>query len=145
MAGSELNVEVQQTFSPSGLGREQLRRLTDFADQAAGLSHDDLRAMVANHIGQAREVAEHQPLVNVRLASALADAIAKVLADWAMLPEHARPWLLGAVLYFVKSADSEPDFASPIGFEDDASVWNACAKLARRDDLCVRPEDFDDA
>ncbi len=136
---------VQQTLSPSGLGREQFRRLTDYADQAAGLSHDDLRDMVAKHIDMARELARSQSLVNVPLAEALQDAIARVLADWQTLPAHVRPWLQGAVLYFVKSADSEPDFSSAIGFEDDAQVWNACVKLARRDDLCVRPEDFDDA
>ena len=138
------NVDVQQTLSPSGLGREQFRRLTDCADQAASLSHDDLRGMVGKHVELARDVARGQALVNVRLAEALEDSIARVMADWQTLPAIARPWLEGAVLYFVMSADSEPDFSSAIGFEDDAHVWNACLKLARRDDLCVRPEDFDD-
>ena len=34
---------------------------------------------------------------------------------------------------------------SPIGFEDDNEVLNACLRLAGRDDLCLKPEDYDDA
>ena len=44
---------------------------------------------------------------------------------------NERSWLGGAVLYFTTSHDVEPDFISPIGFEDDAEVVNACFEVGR--------------
>lgn len=40
--------------------------------------------------------------------------------------------------------DDEPDFTSPIGFEDDTEVLNACLRLAQLGALCLHPEDYDD-
>ena len=47
-------------------------------------------------------------------------------AHWDRLPQHARPWLKGAMAYFAAADDDVPDFGSPIGFEDDCEVLNAC-------------------
>lgn len=66
-------------------------------------------------------------------------------AHWSYCSINARAWLSAAMLYFVSANDAEPDFSSPIGFEDDAEVLNACLKLAHLDELLVRPEDYDDA
>lgn len=47
--------------------------------------------------------------------------------------------------YFATRNDNEPDFQSPLGFEDDAEILNACLKFIDRDDLCLNVEDYDNA
>lgn len=54
-----------------------------------------------------------------------------------------RAWLAGAILYFAQSNDGEPDLTSPIGFEDDTEVLNACLRFAHLEALCLNPEDYD--
>jgi hypothetical protein len=83
-------------------------------------------------------------MINLRLARALGNAINKVLDSWDSLENPKRYWLAGAFLYFSKGDDDEPDFASPIGFEDDAEILNACLIYAGLDELCVNPEDYDE-
>ncbi len=63
---------------------------------------------------------------------------------WETLAPNMRRWFAGAILHFASSDDDEPDFTSPIGFEDDAEVLNAFLRFAGYDDLCVNPEDYDD-
>ena len=83
-------------------------------------------------------------LVNFRMAEAIVAVARQVCSSWDDVPTHARYWLRAAIAYFTTSDDSEPDFDSPIGFEDDLEVLNACLKLAGRSDLYLRPEDYDD-
>jgi uncharacterized membrane protein YkvA (DUF1232 family) len=83
-------------------------------------------------------------LVNLRLAMAIRDTIGKLTTVWDEQSEVARTWLAAAVLYFSHIDDDEPDFNSAIGFEDDLEVLNACLRFAERDDLCLKPEDYDD-
>jgi uncharacterized membrane protein YkvA (DUF1232 family) len=84
-------------------------------------------------------------MVNVRLAEAICGVIRTVVADWDSLPTPSHSWLRAAIQYFGNCDDDQPDFTSPIGFEDDTEVLNACLHLAGRDDLCLKPEDYDDA
>jgi uncharacterized membrane protein YkvA (DUF1232 family) len=56
----------------------------------------------------------------------------------------AQPWLAGAVHYFTSGSDCEPDFTSPIGFEDDVEVLNACLRLAGLSHLSLKPEEYDE-
>ena len=91
-----------------------------------------------------RLAATRSSLVNLRLAEALGSACESALNGWADLPVDAQSWLIGAMRYFAQSADAEPDFASAIGFEDDAEILNACLCFAGLKELCVTPEDFDD-
>ena len=86
-----------------------------------------------------REEAQQNPLVNVRLATALCDKFSLILVEWEQLPLVARPWLAGAIYYFSAENDDEPDFSSPTGFEDDVEVFNACIRLAQRDELPYVP------
>jgi uncharacterized membrane protein YkvA (DUF1232 family) len=53
-----------------------------------------------------------------------------------------RVWLKGAMLYFVEVDDGDHDFDSPIGFNDDVDVLNACLSMAGLDDLYLNPENF---
>jgi uncharacterized membrane protein YkvA (DUF1232 family) len=84
-------------------------------------------------------------IINLHLATAIVEVIERVVGDWDSLPANARSWMAGAMHYFSKSNDDEPDFSSPIGFEDDAEVLNACLRFAKLDDLCLNVEDYDDA
>jgi hypothetical protein len=47
-------------------------------------------------------------------------------------------------MYYANADDAEADLTSPIGFEDDVEVLNACLRFARLDELCLNPEDYDD-
>ena len=135
----------QLTFHPAGLTREQFRRLTEYADQGASRSVAELRAEVATHLSAAAAAFEHNSLVNVRLAQAIGDIITTVTGDWDKLPAAPRNWLAAAILYFAKSQDDIPDFTSPIGFDDDVEVLNACLRFANRPELCLKPKDYDGA
>ena len=130
---------------PSGLLRSQLGRLTEFAEEAAGQSVDELRAEVDQHLERTRAAHERSRIVNLRLATAIKEAIEQVLNQWESLSANDRNWLAGAFFYFAKCNDDEPDFDSPIGFEDDAEVLNACLRFAGLNDLCLTVEDYDDA
>jgi uncharacterized membrane protein YkvA (DUF1232 family) len=83
-------------------------------------------------------------MINVRLAEAICHVIRRVVADWDNLPLSSHSWLRAAIYYFAHCSDDQPDFTSPIGFEDDAEVLNACLRLAGREDFCLNPEDYDD-
>lgn len=135
----------QLTLHPTGLTREQFRRLAEFADQGGALSVGDLLAEVQRHLSATAAAFERNSLVNVRLAQAIADTIARITIEWDALPPAARNWLAGAILYFTKCQDDIPDFSSPIGFEDDVEVLNACLRFARRPELCLKPEEYDGA
>lgn len=82
-------------------------------------------------------------MVNVALAEAITAIYANLLSRWPSLSTMATPWLKGAMLYFVETDDDDPDFDSPIGFEDDVEVLNACLRMAGLEELCLNPEDFD--
>ena len=134
----------QHDLCPTGLTRQQHQQLTVYAQQAAQLTGPALWQAVEHHLVAIAAVHAQNPLVNLRLATAIRDVIEHVLSAWDNLPPAARIWLAGAMLYFAKSNDDEPDFTSPIGFEDDAEILNACLRLAHLGALCLHPEDYDD-
>ena len=130
---------------PQGLARSQLARLIEFVETAAGLEPAELLGRTRQHLQLARAAHEQNRMVNVRLAEAIAKTIEQVTDRWDSLPANARNWLAGAIAYFFSCQDDEPDFDSPIGFEDDTEVLNACLRLAGLTELCLNPEDYDDA
>lgn len=135
----------QLDLYPAGLTRSQFSRLTSLADEASGRSLADLQSAVQQHLEQTEAAHQRNRLVNLRLATAIGDSIKQVCQRWDSLPANARNWLVGAFLYFASCNDDEPDFDSPIGFEDDTEVLNACLRFAKLDDLCLNVEDYDDA
>jgi uncharacterized membrane protein YkvA (DUF1232 family) len=144
LAGA-INLDDQLPLYPDGLTREQFTRLSDYANYASRLTLSELQQAAQGHLQDTARARQQNPLVNLRLATALCDAIHAVGSAWVTLPPGARNWLAGAILYFASSDDEEPDFASPIGFEDDVEVLNACLRFAHLDRLCLNPEDYDDA
>ena len=135
----------QLEMFPTGLSRPQLERLTEFADEASGKSLEDLQSDIDEHLERTRIAHERSRIVNLRLATAIRDTVHNALGQFDSLPANHRNWLAGACFYFAKCNDDEPDFDSPIGFEDDAEVLNACLRFAGLNNLCLNVEDYDDA
>lgn len=133
----------QLYLHPTGLTRQQFQRLVTLADLAASGPLPDLLADIQEHLRIAQDAYYENRLVNLRLAEAIHGAIDRVAERWEQIPLNARYWLGGAFRYFAKCHDDEPDFSSPIGFEDDAEVLNACLRFAGLKELCLRVEDFD--
>jgi uncharacterized membrane protein YkvA (DUF1232 family) len=90
-----------------------------------------------------REEYARNRMINIRLATAICDTLTQIAARWDTFSAPARSLLAGAAVYFASCNDDEPDFSSPIGFEDDAEILNACLRFASLDDLCLRVEDYD--
>ena len=128
-----------------GLSRDQLGRLSRLAEQAAVNSPNELIRLVRDHLEDTRAAYNTNRVVNLRLATAIFETIEKVISQWDSLTAEHRDWLTRAFLYFASSDDDEPDFQSPIGFEDDTEVLNACLRFAKLNDLCLSVEDYDDA
>lgn len=129
---------------PVGLSRELYAMLSQHqsdcnrAKLAAALVQVEKKLLVV------RQAQKENAYINVALADAIAGRIRSMAERWQSIPSHARPWCYGVIRYFIHDQDSEPDFSSPIGFEDDAEVLNACVRLAGMDDLILNPEDYDD-
>jgi len=137
-------MDAQLPLLPNGLTRTQRDRLMTCAHRAATFTVEELQAVAQRHLDAAADAHQGNPFVNLRLATALFNAIAQVTMVWETLAPHVCFWFAGAILYFASSDDDEPDFTSPIGFDDDAEVLNACLRFAGYDALCVNPEVYDD-
>lgn len=134
----------QRIFLPTGLTRRLSRRLTEYAHSADGQTPAELLRQAENHLEAVRTAHRRNAMINVRLAEAICGVIRRLVADWDSLPVASQSWIGAAIYYFAHCSDDQPDFTSPIGFEDDAEVLNACVRLAGRDDLCLNTEDYDD-
>lgn len=135
----------QFEFHPSGLTEAQVDRLSEYADSAELLTPSQMLDEARQHLEQTRLAHAANRMINVRLATAIVDVIERLVKEWDSLPSNARSWLAGAIHYFSTSNDDEPDFDSPIGFEDDTEVLNACLRFAGLNNLCLDTEDYDDA
>ena len=133
------------TFFPEGLSRDTFEALSRHVHESESSTLNQLLGEAMRHVERTRRAYTKNPLINLPLAEAIAGTIKSLVDDWDKVPQHACSWCKGMMRYFVSSDDEEPDFASPIGFDDDAEVLNACLRLAGREDLCVNPEDYDDA
>lgn len=129
---------------PRGLSRPQRVALTECGERARDLSLGELLERAEAHLERARAAHRATPLVNLRMAEAIAGALRRLVAEWDDVAPPARWWVRAAFLYFASDEDAEPDFTSPIGFEDDLEVLNSCLRMARRDDLLLVAEDYDD-
>lgn len=131
-------------FFPEGLSRSEYDSLSRCTNQVADIPISALLQEAEAHVQKAREASEHNCMVNVAMAEGLLAVIGRLVDDWNGIPPHAELWCKGMIRYFTLCRDDEGDFSSPIGFDDDAEVINACLRLAGRSDLCINPEDFDD-
>ena len=135
----------QFELHPVGLTQAQFEQLSEYTDEASKSMPGQLLEESRQHLEQAMLAHKNNRMVNVRLATAIVGAIENAVSDWDLLSSNHQSWLASAVRYFSSSDDDEPDFDSPIGFEDDVEVLNACLRFAGLDDHCLNSEDYDDA
>ena len=138
------DVSNQIEFYPTGIAPSQFESLSQCADQAAVISPDQLLEEANLHLEKTKKAYSANRMINVRLAAAIVGVIESVTNDWGSISANHRFWLAGAIHYFANGDDDEPDFDSPLGFEDDAEVLNACLQLAGLNKLCLNVEDYDD-
>ena len=129
---------------PAGLTRQQCDQLSANAERSERYTLTELAEMAKQHVERATRAHARNVLVNVKLAEAIGNCIQDLIGSWDSLPPHSHVWLRSAFHYFAVSNDSEPDFSSAIGFEDDVEILNACVKFAGRAELLINAEDFDD-
>jgi uncharacterized membrane protein YkvA (DUF1232 family) len=134
----------QRELHPSGLTRSQFGCLSQCAEDGVVLQPKDFLQKAQEHLKNATSAADTNRLINIRLANAILNVIQTVVDQWDQLSVPHRYWLAGAILYFSSGNDDEPDFSSPIGFEDDTEVLNACLRFANLSHLCLKVENYDD-
>ena len=130
---------------PDGLTRGEGAELARCIERATPIELPELLRKAEVHVECVARARERRAFVNLALAQAILGAIRAVIADWDRVPASARSSCRGMILYFCEGADEEDDLDSPIGFEDDAEVLNACLRLAGLPELCISTEDYDDA
>jgi uncharacterized membrane protein YkvA (DUF1232 family) len=136
-------MQMNLPLFPSGLDAHLATNLANAMEKAQGLEPAELLRQVNSHLELARSKAATNPMVHIKLVEALTQTYKTLVEAWIHIPEYAQVWLKGAMFYFVELNDADHDFDSPIGFEDDVEVLNACLRLAELDSLCLNPEDFD--
>ncbi len=133
------------SFLPEGLSPAEARELDECVARAEHLPLEALLASAREHVAATRMAYAVNPLLDLGLAEALLQSIESLFDHWSAVPPYAQGWCKGMVLYFASCNKDEDDHESPIGFDDDAEVINACLRMAGRDDLCVDPEEYEGA
>ena len=128
--------------SPPGIPKFQLAQIKSLTTDFVGKSVLELINDVDAHVALAAAAKADHPMVNVELATLIGERIKSALGYWSELNETQQFWMLGAVAYFAACDDEEDDFRSPIGFEDDAEIFNACVRFADHEELVINKEDF---
>jgi hypothetical protein len=129
---------------PEGLTEKEFSLLTRCSNEVSGLPPMELLNLAEEHLEKVRRAHSKNIFINFKLAKEIFNTFQIVTDQWDSNPGHSHPWLKGMIRYFSLSTDLESDFTSPIGFDDDVEIMNACLRLAGREDLCLNPEDFDD-
>jgi hypothetical protein len=135
----------QPGLMPTGISRKQFAALVEHAARSETLDPTELQLRVRRHLEDSLIAHSRNRIVNLRLATAIANVADSLLLEWESITKEHRNWFGGAILYFADSRDNEHDFSSAIGFEDDAEVLNACLIHAGRAAMCIAIEDFDNA
>jgi len=128
--------------TPKGLSYDEKEILRRCVEEAEGFTLFELLTRSEVHVRAAHRMAEGACASNAPVAEAILERIKRIICEWEDMPDNARPWLKGMMLYFIHTHDGYGDFHSPVGFDDDVNVLNACLKLIDRDGLCLDLEAF---
>ncbi len=124
------------------LNRHEQGMLAALAEMAGKRSNEEVRRSLVQYSAQLQITAASNQMINLPLAQALVAALDQALAGPQLATDHSR-WIKAAACYLIHVDDDENDLASPIGFDDDAEVVNACLRHVGLGDLCVKIEDHD--
>lgn len=112
--------------------RASLRRI------AAGVVERDpvkLLSAVERHVAEGEAQRVRNEFVDVITCRRLATLAKRLVATIPTLSDEGRAGVLIAIHYFALSDDGEDDFASPVGFDDDAVVLETLVRRLGRADL----------
>ena len=93
-----------------------------------------------DHFEKVQDASGSNSHIDVQTAEAIVDVFHFLVKEWDNIPSIAQSWCKAMMRYFTTADGIEDDFNSPIGFDDDAEVVNACLKFAGRADLCLDVE-----
>ncbi len=127
------------TLFPVGLSGELFDLLLKCVKETKRSLPSELLKDAEDHFLATEAAYKRNPLIDINTAMALIGCFRTVVSRWDTLPDHAKPYCLGMMRYFVIRDDELKDLSSPIGFDDDVEVVNACLKLACLDELCFNP------
>ncbi|MCB9795326.1 MAG: hypothetical protein H6741_21695 [Alphaproteobacteria bacterium] len=96
-----------------------------------------LRAQVLAHLQRAHDAVARDPFVDGARAEQVGAGCLALLDAWDVTPASQRALVQAACLYFAQEDDDEDDFASMVGFEDDAELFNHVVAELGRDALSL--------
>ena len=97
-----------------------------------------LRLRVQAYLSHVERMAATHPLIDLEVASRVADVLQRILDEPDQLDSHGRQMIRGAVEYFVLDRDGNGDLTDVIGFDDDTRVVNAVVESLGRADLLIK-------
>ncbi len=117
---------------PRGLNECQLARLEEHVRRGQLLTPEQLLQAAYAHLEDVQEEQSQHPEIDAALAESICRVLGRVVSEWDVFSPAEQSWLRGALWYFIKSDDEQPDFQAS-GFRDDLEVLNACLRFARRE------------
>ena len=99
---------------------------------------DELRDQITAYLEDLARLSLAHEFIDLALATTIAQRFHELIDGITieMSTEHRR-LIHAAAKYFVTEEDADADTASPIGFDDDAFVFNLVAREIGRDDLVI--------
>jgi uncharacterized membrane protein YkvA (DUF1232 family) len=97
----------------------------------------ELNKQIAAHLISVREALRYNEFIDLALAERIANTLTVLLEELANYPEGKQKLIVGAARYFTRDQDAQADFASILGFDDDATVLNYVLIKIGRIDLKV--------
>ncbi len=132
----ETAVSANEEACPDGLNERQCERLKEFVRRGQMVSPEALLRAAHAHLDDALAARHEEEGVNMNLAVCIVQVFDRVVTEWMSFTPAQQSWLRGAMVYFSKSEDDQPDFCVQ-GFADDVEVLNACLRQAGRSDLVL--------
>ncbi len=99
---------------------------------------DDLRDQITAYLEDLARLSLAHEFIDLALATTIGQRFHELIDGITieMSTEHRR-LIHAAAKYFLTEEDADADTASPIGFDDDAFVFNLVAREIGRDDLVI--------
>jgi len=125
---------------PEGLIDSIERTLIQCQNAAKDIRPAQLLKEALDHFEKVQEASGSNSHIDVQTAEAIVGVFQILVQEWDSIPSISQSWCKAMMRYFTTADGIDDDFNSPIGFDDDAEVVNACLKFAGRADLCLDVE-----
>lgn len=131
----------RENHRPAGLNERQLMRLEEHVQRGQLLAPDELLRTAYAHLEEVQAAHCRRSEDDANMAAAICHVLDRLVSDWDSFSPAEQSWLRGAIRYFSKGDDEQPD-DEPGGLRDDLEVLNACLTFAHRDDLVLDASRF---